>query len=111
MPIKESMSKAQAKYYEKNKEKMKEKMKEKYEKKKQDSLERKKVDSDYCRLLKEQSKLKNETHKHKIVKIAIEELLESPFIDQMKKEALWTLLLTDTYKTLTPNNIKKMVEL
>jgi len=111
MPIRESMSKAQAKYYEKNKEKIKEKTKEKYEKKKQELLERKKVDHDYCRLLKEQSRLKNETHKHKIIKTSIEELLDSPLIDQMKKEALWTLILTDTYKTLTPKNIKKMVEL
>ena len=74
-------SRACAKYYEKNKEVMKEKMMGYYIKTRDEVNEKKANDPEFCKLMKEKYRLKNEKHKHTIIKKSLEDLIE---LDQGK---------------------------
>lgn len=104
-------SKACAKYYEKNKEVMKEKMMGYYIKTRDEVNEKKATDPEFCKLMKEKYRLKNEKHKHTIIKKSLEDLIEHPLTAPTKKEMLRTLIGSGAYKALTPKNMKPLIDL
>ena len=104
-------SEAYTRYYEKNRDELKAKMMENYEKKRQEMLERKQNDPEYCKQLKEQYRIKNEKRKHRMMKEALQTLIDSPLTNNAKKETLRTLITSEAYKTLTPANLRKLVDL
>ena len=104
-------SEAYMRYYAKNREELKIKMMENYQKKRQEMLERKESDPEFCKQLKEHYREKNEKHKHTVVKKSIEELIVSPLTNNTKKEMLRGLIASEAYKALTPKNLKGLAQL